>query len=396
MLSLTPAKARQLWLALMGNATDLVTDAQALDTIGSAARARSLAIAAQEEIGRAHIISSRFATSWSDGSDVPRDVPEPRQLPHAHLQAFRQLLADLPHFWGDDIALDESVESASDAADPSLHSVNPVDDAEAAVTAQRRGWYVDIEPGSMAITIPTELDAGDAHAMISDTAKVIEMLLISDHTRQKSAESPYVSTSDLQVRLLPVAHPEMVAHLDAQREEPAEASELSPRTVRAMARTLEGLGLPLWHPEALAQHRTFALTDVVQSMNEEGAHAFGYTFSFDQEMIYEENDYPEFIRGLASALERTNRLTDVSSQFHADSDRITVRYTFDGTAQELTVEQRNDGIPDDALERIIDDLGMVEGRALLADHDGHGGFLVWVHDDMVDTFLHLHPDFTRW
>src|SRR5699024_8552920 len=50
---LHPTTARTFWKALMDNATSLITDAHLLLEHGSFGRARSLAVLAQEELGKA-------------------------------------------------------------------------------------------------------------------------------------------------------------------------------------------------------------------------------------------------------------------------------------------------------------------------------------------------------
>ncbi|GAA1554257.1 hypothetical protein GCM10009731_05800 [Streptomyces globosus] len=79
--------------------------------------------------------------------------------------------------------------------------------ARTANLAKQRGFYVDRDEDD-AILSPTALPAGTTEADLQTAARVIEMLLINDHVRMKSAATPYDSTHEQQFRLLAVAHPE--------------------------------------------------------------------------------------------------------------------------------------------------------------------------------------------
>lgn len=71
---LEPTTARMFWKALMDNATSLITDAHLLLEHGSFGRARSLAVLAQEELGKALWLYETFNQAWSDGDDTPLTV----------------------------------------------------------------------------------------------------------------------------------------------------------------------------------------------------------------------------------------------------------------------------------------------------------------------------------
>lgn len=79
--------------------------------------------------------------------------------------------------------------------------------ARTANLAKQRGFYVDRDENDT-ILCPTAIPAGTTEADLQTAARVIEMLLINDHVRMKSAATPYDSTHEQQFRLLSVAHPE--------------------------------------------------------------------------------------------------------------------------------------------------------------------------------------------
>ncbi|MFE2829386.1 AbiV family abortive infection protein [Streptomyces sp. NPDC059271] len=79
--------------------------------------------------------------------------------------------------------------------------------ARTANLAKQRGFYVDRDEDDTVLS-PTAIPAGTTEADLQTAARVIEMLLIDDHVRMKSAATPYDSTHEQQFRLLSVAHPE--------------------------------------------------------------------------------------------------------------------------------------------------------------------------------------------
>lgn len=62
-MKINPKLARRLWKALIANATELIDDANVLFKRGSYGRARSLAVLAQEELGKALWIYKAFSFS---------------------------------------------------------------------------------------------------------------------------------------------------------------------------------------------------------------------------------------------------------------------------------------------------------------------------------------------
>lgn len=73
--------------------------------------------------------------------------------------------------------------------------------------AKQRGFYVDRDANG-AVLSPTAIAAGTTAEDLQTAARVIEMLLIKDHSRMKTSATPYDSTRPQQFRLLPVSHPE--------------------------------------------------------------------------------------------------------------------------------------------------------------------------------------------
>lgn len=203
-----------MWKALVDNASRLIEDARLLDEHGSSARAVSLTVIAQEELGKALWIYDVFQQQWSDGTDDELEVEAVRRHGRDHLRKFQEATefgADLAAFWGDCNAVSRP------AVGESIEEVlaRQRADAEAAATranlAKQAGFYVDVaasagpadgdEPGPLDVT--TELE----HA-----ARVVEMLLINDHVRMKhNASTPYDNTHEQQFRLLPISHAEEYA-----------------------------------------------------------------------------------------------------------------------------------------------------------------------------------------
>lgn len=77
---------------------------------------------------------------------------------------------------------------------------------------------------------PTAIQVGTTADDLQTAARVIEMLLISDHTRMKTAATPYDSTHAQQFRLLPISHPEDWAAASDGPDRSVEESAGSPHT----------------------------------------------------------------------------------------------------------------------------------------------------------------------
>jgi AbiV family abortive infection protein len=212
MVEMSASAARGFWKALMDNASALIADAHLLLAAGSYGRARSLSVLAQEELGKALWIYEEFSFSWSEGDDTPRVVDKLAQQGRSHTKKYLEAVVfgdGLAEFWGDFSHIRE-MGSDLGSLDESYaqRRVNAELAAREANEAKQRGFYVD-RTDDGAVLSPTALPAGTTAADLETAAQVIEMLLISDHTRMKhEATTPYDGTHEQQFRLLPVAHPE--------------------------------------------------------------------------------------------------------------------------------------------------------------------------------------------
>ncbi|MEU3226813.1 AbiV family abortive infection protein [Streptomyces sp. NPDC006976] len=211
MTEMRPGQARELWKALVDNASSLIIDAHTLLNAGSHGRAYSLTVLAQEELGKALWIYNVFQTDWSSGADQPRTVDALAQHGRSHAKKYLEAVVfgdDLAEFWGDDSAVRatgstyEEWEQAHKARQQEAEAA-----ARTANLAKQRGFYVDRDENDTILS-PTAIPAGTAEADLQTASRVIEMLLINDHVRMKSATTPYDSTHEQQFRLLSVAHPE--------------------------------------------------------------------------------------------------------------------------------------------------------------------------------------------
>lgn len=207
-----PNTARTFWKALMVNASGLIADAHALLERRSFGRARSLAVLAQEELGKALWIYETFEHDWSTGTERACDVPlltsDGRRHAIKYMEAFvfgRELAA----FWGDyesyELPEDESPEGWK------TYFAKKRDEAQAAGKRANEekmaGFYVDLSDKE--VRSPADISAGTINADLQTAAQVVEMLLIKDHSRMKlEATTPYDSTHAQQHRLLPISHPE--------------------------------------------------------------------------------------------------------------------------------------------------------------------------------------------
>jgi AbiV family abortive infection protein len=211
MTEMSPRQAREFWKALVDNASSLITDAHILLNAGSYGRAYSLTVLAQEELGKALWIYDVFQLDWSSGADQPRAVNALARHGRSHAEKYLEAVVfgdDLAEFWGDCTAVRATGSSYEEweQAHKARHQ-----EAEAAARtanlAKQRGFYVDRDENDTILS-PTRISAGTTEADLQTAARVVEMLLINDHVRMKSAATPYDSTHEQQFRLLPVAHPE--------------------------------------------------------------------------------------------------------------------------------------------------------------------------------------------
>ncbi len=223
-LKLNSASSRAYWRELMANAVALVSDAHLLLSNGSAGRARSLLILAQEELARATALYSTAMAAWEGRKATvelatrpdPADQTGARTKPHltssknhqdkiAHSDHYGRYLGP---FWGD-------------YAMP-IPGRDPVQvDRE-----KQAGFYVAAAPGPGGkFASPRDIDGTPLAAELERVAGVVEMALIRDHTRRQElgTEADADSVQDLHLAVLPYAHPELwaehVADMEARRSD---------------------------------------------------------------------------------------------------------------------------------------------------------------------------------
>ena len=105
---MSPAEAREYWKALMDNASALLADAHMLRSAESYARAGSLMVLAQEELGKALWVYDVYSTAWSLGDATPRTVDRLEQHGRDHIQKYLEASTfghELAWFWGDSSSL---------------------------------------------------------------------------------------------------------------------------------------------------------------------------------------------------------------------------------------------------------------------------------------------------
>lgn len=212
MTELSPDQARRYWKALMDNASALIADAHTLLAAESYGRARSLTVLAQEELGKALWIYDAFQLAWSRGDQRSVKVDDLAKHGRNHTRKYLQAFVfgdELASFWGD---YGPSVDAELPGETWEQASKRRRRDAEVAATAanlaKQRGFYVDRDD-SGAVLSPTRVEAGTTASDLETAAQVVEMLLIRDHSRMKlDAVTPYDSTHQQQLRLLPIAHPD--------------------------------------------------------------------------------------------------------------------------------------------------------------------------------------------
>jgi len=234
-MKLTPTAAREFWDALMDNATRLIQDARTLYEAGSFARARSLTVLAQEELGKALWVYEAFNTAWSEGRHDEMDVK--RLDEHGTRHAIKYMDAyvfggELEEFWGhygtDDYPKGDSEEDWRAWASAKRNQAEAA--GKQANAEKMRGFYADINRKTGNLEAPSDIGADTIEADLQRAAQVIEMLLIKDHTRMKhDASTPYESTHEQQFRLLPISHPEdWAAATESFRQGQAEDHSGSP------------------------------------------------------------------------------------------------------------------------------------------------------------------------
>lgn len=205
--------ARQWWKSLMSNAVALVEDAAALADRGSAGRAQALLVLAMEEVAKARWLYKSAEWEWSAslglyGSEphVPGSVQVPDGLraihaPHAKkLQVAEQFASGLGGFWDPERRIEYYQL-------PDLETFR--ESARQRDLDKQAGFYVD-RAGDR-ITSPLDIPARGIAEQIRQAAKVIQMHLIEDHTRQQDASvtGRIDSAEALHWAILPYSDPEL-------------------------------------------------------------------------------------------------------------------------------------------------------------------------------------------
>lgn len=207
--------ARRWWKSLMANTVALVEDAALLASHDSAGRAQALIVLAMEELAKARWLYEASEYEWTAPLGLyglePRpagDVLVPEGLrstrrPHAEkLQVAEQFASGLAGFW----SLDRRMEYY-ERADLETFTAT----AKQRNLDKQAGFYVDREGES--ITSPLAITADDIVNAIRRTAKVVQMHLIEDHTRQQDAPDASLidSAEDLHWAVTPYSDPELFA-----------------------------------------------------------------------------------------------------------------------------------------------------------------------------------------
>lgn len=198
----------------MDNASSLISDADALLARGSYGRARSLAVLAQEELGKALWIYETFEQAWSDGTEDTLEVTRLKTDGRRHAVKYMESFVfgqELAAFWGDYGPYEYPDDDSQEGWDAFIAKKKSIAEAAGRRANEEKmaGFYVDLDDSSAAVLSPADVTAGTIAEDLQVAAQVVEMLLIKDHSRMKlDARTPYDSTHEQQHRLLPISHPE--------------------------------------------------------------------------------------------------------------------------------------------------------------------------------------------
>jgi AbiV family abortive infection protein len=212
--------ARRWWKALMANAVALVEDAALLASHDSTGRAQSLIVLAMEELAKARWLYEAAEYEWSAPLGLYGVEPRPagdvivpeglssKRRPHAEkLQVAEQFASGLAGFW----SLERRMEYYER---PDLETFMAT--AKQRNLDKQAGSYVDRSGEEVAS--PLAIPADDVANAIRHTAKVVQMHLIEDHTRQQDAQDASLidSAEDLHWAVMPFSDPELFADFIAR------------------------------------------------------------------------------------------------------------------------------------------------------------------------------------
>lgn len=224
--TITADFARQWWKSLMANTVALVEDGALLASHDSPGRAQALIVLAMEELAKARWLYEAAEHEWTAQLGLygleprpPSDVVVPEGLssarrPHAEkLQVTEQFASGLAGFW----SLERRMEYYER---PDLETFTAT--AKQRNLDKQAGLYVDRDGES--ITSPLAITGDEIADVIRRTAKVVQMHLIEDHTRQQDAPEASLidSAEDLHWAVMPYSDPELFADFVA-RHPPSKA-----------------------------------------------------------------------------------------------------------------------------------------------------------------------------
>lgn len=199
----------------MANAVALVEDASALAGRGSAGRVQALLVLAMEEVAKARWLYEAAEWEWSAPlglyGSAPREpglveVPDglrATRTPHAEkLQVVEQFASGLGGFWDPQRRI-EYYQLLDLETFRGLARQRNLD--------KQAGFYVD--RAADRIASPLDIPAGGIAEQVRRAAKVIQMHLIQDHTRQQDTSIPgrIDSAEELHQTILPYSNPEFFA-----------------------------------------------------------------------------------------------------------------------------------------------------------------------------------------
>lgn len=222
--------ARQWWKTLMANAVALIEDAAVLATHQSPGRAQALVVLAMEELAKARWLYKAAEWEWTAPLGLygqgprpaqPIDVPEglrTMRRPHAEkLQVAEQFASGLGGFW-DPGRRKEYYEL------PDLRAFEAT--AKQRNLNKQAGFYVD--RAGETITSPLQVPGDGAVEDIRHAAKVIQMHLIEDHTRQQDSPDPSLidSAEDMHWAVMPYSDPELFTDVREQMSSPEGGDDL--------------------------------------------------------------------------------------------------------------------------------------------------------------------------